>query len=89
MRQMLETLAFYGDVDSYFAVHVVGDRPCGAFVDDVGECVLIDSNDHEIERTHEYGHRARQTLERVIDHPLIQELINNLPDEKDTPHNEH
>lgn len=34
---LAEAVAFYADPDSYFALMITADRPCGAFADDVSE----------------------------------------------------
>jgi hypothetical protein len=37
IARMLETLAFYADPDSYFAIAFFSDKPCGEFMDDFDE----------------------------------------------------
>jgi len=52
----LETaLAFYADPDSYFAISIMTDRPCGGFAEDIGE---VDAYDREMP-----GKLAREILE--------------------------
>lgn len=34
---LAEALAFYADPDSYFAIAIMADRPCGEFADDVSK----------------------------------------------------
>ena len=35
--ELVEVLSFSGDPDSYFAIAIVGDRPCGDFADDFSD----------------------------------------------------
>lgn len=38
IKELEDALAFYANPDSYFAVFIVGDRPCGEFADDFSYC---------------------------------------------------
>lgn len=54
--EMRRALEFYADPDTYFAVAVIGDPPCGEFVDDFGP------DNEGIERP---GLRARAALAAI------------------------
>lgn len=49
----------YGDPDSYYATMILGDRPCGWFVDDVS-----DAPDSDYDRPM-HGAKARETMARI------------------------
>lgn len=66
VEQLVEALMFYADPDTYFAVMVYGDSPCGEFVDDIGEIVYVDENDQEIDREQRPGKLARETLSAIF-----------------------
>ncbi len=59
VEKLTEALAFYGDPDSYFAVAVRGDSPCGEFAYDLSE----------IDGTWRPGKRARETLVELLGCP--------------------
>jgi hypothetical protein len=53
----LEALAFYANPESYHAITIVGDAPCGAFVGDFDENHGFDNYDRPMP-----GSRARSAL---------------------------
>jgi len=57
-EKLAEGLCFYADPDSYFAISILTDPPCGGFAEDTSE---VDSYDREMP-----GRIARETLKRYL-----------------------
>jgi hypothetical protein len=53
----IEALAFYANPESYHAISIFGDRPCGEFADDMDENHGFDLYDRPMP-----GSRAREAL---------------------------
>ena len=64
-----ETLLFYGDPDNYFAVSIIGDRPCGIIADDYDDKHNADFTDREL-----HGAKARQTMASLLSSPVLKGL---------------
>ena len=73
--KLVEALTFYGDPDTYFAVGIFGDSPCGEFVNDIDEVVFVDEDDNEVDRVSKPGKLARTTISSIFSdqyhHPMI------------------
>lgn len=61
MGYMTDAVAFYADPQQYHAIWIQGDRPCGAFADDVGE---VEDYDRPMP-----GQLARDTLAKCFPPP--------------------
>ena len=61
LADVCETLIFYGDVDNYFALAIVGDSPCGEIAHDHSEDHNADYTDRPL-----HGAKARETIKSII-----------------------
>jgi hypothetical protein len=61
---LVETLEFYGEPESYFALMVVGDAPCGEFIGDTAPISEEDAEFYDDFRDGGayFGKRAREAL---------------------------
>ena len=55
-RTLVEALAFYADIETYFAIGFFPDRPCGEFMTDFEKTDL----------GHKPGKRARKALRKYL-----------------------
>lgn len=63
--EVIEALMFYADPESYFAVAVVGDPPCGDFIRDAAPLSEEDQEYYVAYRSNDgtyHGKRAREAL---------------------------
>lgn len=58
--ELVKTLLFYADSDSYFAITFLSDPPCGEFMTDFDEEHEFTDYDRPMP-----GKRARQTLKKL------------------------
>jgi len=59
--KLIDALSFYADPDTYFAIGILPDKPCGAFIDDMSE-------DHDGDYNRPMpGKLARQTLREIFE----------------------
>lgn len=58
IEKLADALLFYADADSYFAMSIFTDRPCGGFADDISE---VEDYGREMP-----GKLARETLREVF-----------------------
>lgn len=73
VQRLWLALAYYGDPQTYFAIDVLSDPPCGDFVNDFGTTEVLD---REVP-----GKRARETLEKLCEqYPAVLDEI-KAPDE--------
>ena len=62
IERLREALAFYADPETYFGIGIIGDAPCGEFVDD-----FSDDHGHPHMPGHRPGKRARAALAKTPD----------------------
>jgi hypothetical protein len=63
---LLKALTFYADCDSYYAMSIIADRPCGEFADDYSDVNIIDDNDETVETRTSPGKRARDMISDIF-----------------------
>ena len=64
--KLVEALTFYADPETYFAVSVFGDPPCGAFASDIGTLEYLDDHGNVVDTEHRPGEYARTVLADVL-----------------------
>ena len=63
---MLETLAFYADADTYFAIGIIPDAPCGEFATDFDDINMLNDRDEVCYTVNRPGKRARDAIQQVL-----------------------
>lgn len=72
--KLVNALMFYADPDTYFAISVLPDPPCGGFADDFGEIEYFDDQDQLVETVLRPGEHARSALEDIFFDPSFDKL---------------
>lgn len=75
IERLKVALSFYADPEEYFAVGILGDRPCGAFADDYGEWAPEWNEDMTPPR---HGAFARRILGDVTEDQVYEWRANRL-----------
>ena len=57
VKSLLNALSFYADEDTYFAIGIFPDKPCGDFIKDFSKDTL---------GTMRPGKKARKTIEKIV-----------------------
>lgn len=80
----IDALSFYADVDTYFAISVFADRPCGEFADDFTLIQELNEAGEVVYERERPGKRARETLRALLDDPQVCAIIEHWGQEEVT-----
>jgi hypothetical protein len=60
VKALREACEFYAIPETYFGIGIFPDRPCGEFIDDIGDC-----EGEEMGMTRKPGNKAREALAKA------------------------